>query len=70
VEVGRIGGELSGLGWSTPMIWKHDRGTDLVGLGDGRVYCYDPTTGAERWYVSGFPTPKLWYRPMHFTLVR
>jgi len=40
--------------WSTPMIWKHDRGTDLVVLGDGRVYGYDPTTGAERWYVSGF----------------
>ena len=36
------------------MIWKHERGTDLVVLGDGRVYGYDPATGAERWYVSGF----------------
>jgi len=40
--------------WSTPMIWKQDRGTDLIVLGDGRVYGYDPATGAERWYVSGF----------------
>jgi hypothetical protein len=40
--------------WSTPVIWKRDRGTDLVVLGDGRVYGYDPATGAERWYVSGF----------------
>jgi outer membrane protein assembly factor BamB len=40
--------------WSTPMMWKHDRGTDLVVLGDGRVYAYDPATGAERWYASGF----------------
>jgi outer membrane protein assembly factor BamB len=40
--------------WTTPMIWKHERGTDLVVLGDGRVYGYDPATGAERWYVSGF----------------
>ena len=41
-------------GWSTPMIWKHARGTDLIVLGDGRVYGYDPTTGAEEWYVGGF----------------
>jgi outer membrane protein assembly factor BamB len=40
--------------WSTPMIWKHERGSDLVVLGNGRVYGYDPVTGAERWYVSGF----------------
>jgi outer membrane protein assembly factor BamB len=40
--------------WSTPMIWKHERGIDLVVLGDGRVCGYDPATGAARWYVSGF----------------
>lgn len=34
--------------WSTPMIWKHAKGADLVALGDGRVCGYDPTTGAER----------------------
>ena len=40
--------------WSTPMIWTHGTGTDLVVLGNGRAYGYDPTTGTERWYVNGF----------------
>jgi outer membrane protein assembly factor BamB len=41
-------------GWSTPMIWKHEQGTDLVVLGNGRVCGYEPATGAEEWYVAGF----------------
>ena len=41
-------------GWSTPMIWKHEHGTDLVVLGNGRIYGYEPATGAEKWFVSGF----------------
>lgn len=40
--------------WSTPMIWRHETGSDLVVLGNGRVYGYDPTTGTEKWYVGGF----------------
>ena len=40
--------------WSTPMIWKHEHGTDLVVLGNGRVYGYEPATGSEKWFVSGF----------------
>ena len=40
--------------WSTPMIWKHEHGTDLVVLGNGRVHGYEPATGAEKWFVSGF----------------
>jgi outer membrane protein assembly factor BamB len=40
--------------WSTPMIWKHQNGPDLVVLGNGRVYGYDPATGEERWFVNGF----------------
>ncbi|MBM3882516.1 MAG: hypothetical protein FJ387_22795 [Verrucomicrobia bacterium] len=40
--------------WSTPMIWPHDQGADLVVLGNGRLYGYDPATGQERWYVNGF----------------
>lgn len=41
-------------GWSTPMIWTHQEGSDLVVLGNGRVYGYAPETGDERWYVNGF----------------
>jgi outer membrane protein assembly factor BamB len=40
--------------WSTPMIWTHQHGTDLVVLGNGRVYGYEPTTGSEKWYANGF----------------
>ncbi len=40
--------------WSTPIIWRNDAVTELVVLGNGRVYGYDPATGAEKWYVSGF----------------
>lgn len=41
-------------GWSTPIIWEHVHGTDLAVLGNGRAYGYDPETGKEKWYVSGF----------------
>lgn len=41
-------------GWSTPLIWEHEKGTDLAVLGNGRAYGYDPDTGKEKWYVNGF----------------
>jgi len=40
--------------WTTPMIWSHEHGQDLVVLGDGRAYGYDPQSGEEKWFVSGF----------------
>lgn len=40
--------------WSSPMLWEHAFGTDLVVLGNGRVYGYEPATGTEKWYVTGF----------------
>lgn len=41
-------------GWSTPMIWSHKLGNDLVVLGNNRASGYDPVTGAEKWFVTGF----------------
>ncbi len=41
-------------GWSTPMIWTHDQGQDLVVLGHQRLNGYDPDTGVEKWHVNGF----------------
>ncbi|MFT5125326.1 MAG: outer membrane protein assembly factor BamB [Kiritimatiellia bacterium] len=41
-------------GWSTPHIWPHAEGIDLVVLGSGRVAGYDPDTGIERWFATGF----------------
>ncbi len=40
--------------WSTPMIWNHANGQDLVALGNGRAYGYNPDTGQEKWYLNGF----------------
>ena len=41
-------------GWSTPMIWQHSRGTELVVLGNGRVSGYDMKSGSQKWFVPGF----------------
>jgi outer membrane protein assembly factor BamB len=41
-------------GWSTPAIWNHDDGQDLVVLGSTRVCGYDPQSGAEKWFATGF----------------
>lgn len=40
--------------WSTPMIWEHDTGVELVVPGNGRAYGYEAATGQEKWHVSGF----------------
>lgn len=40
--------------WSTPSIWHHDGGDELVVLGSGRLSSYDPDTGAEKWFSTGF----------------
>jgi len=41
-------------GWSTPTIWSHADGDELVVLGSGRVSGYDLETGAEQWFAGGF----------------
>ena len=38
--------------YSTPVIWKHAGGTDLVVTGVGKMNGYDPATGDERWAVN------------------
>ena len=40
--------------WSSPMIWTHEKGPELVVLGNGRVCGYNLATGEELWYVTGF----------------
>ena len=41
-------------GWSTPTIWNHKEGDELVVLGHGRVVGYNPDSGEEKWFVKGF----------------
>jgi outer membrane protein assembly factor BamB len=43
-----------GSGWSTPTLWEHDGGTEIVTLGHGRLCGYDAATGQEKWHVTGF----------------
>ncbi len=45
---------LARSAWSTPTVWKHDTGEDLVVFGSGRLCGYDPNTGTEKWFVTGF----------------
>ena len=45
---------FSRSGWSTPIIWNHKTGSDLVVLGDGRLNGYDPKTGEGKWHTTGF----------------
>lgn len=39
--------------YSTPMVWAHPGGEDLITVGNGRVTAYDPRDGRERWWVKG-----------------
>lgn len=41
-------------GWSTPIIWENDKGTELIVLGNEKVRSYNPQTGSENWYAGGF----------------
>jgi arylsulfatase A-like enzyme/outer membrane protein assembly factor BamB len=41
-------------GWSTPAIWRHHGGEELIVPGSGRLTSYDPQTGAEKWFTPGF----------------
>lgn len=42
-------------GWSTPMIWRHGDAEELIVLGSKRLTSYDPSSGEEIWWASGFP---------------
>lgn len=41
-------------GWSTPTVWQHSKGTEIVVLGSSRAAGYDIRTGEERWFTGGF----------------
>ena len=43
--------------YSTPMLWAHPGGEDLITVGNGRVTAYDPANGRERWSANGSHAP-------------
>jgi outer membrane protein assembly factor BamB len=53
---------VEGVGWGTPIVVDAGDHDELVVNGQGKVYAYDPETGAELWTVRGttrevIPTP-------------
>ena len=50
-------------GWSTPTIWEHGRGRELVVLGNGSLRGYSLPDGEEKWQVDGFSRETI-ARPM------
>jgi outer membrane protein assembly factor BamB len=50
-----------GSNWSTPFVWEHDGGTEIVTTGSGKVRSYTPA-GRVKWEATGLtsihvPTP-------------
>ncbi|MBN1125013.1 MAG: PQQ-binding-like beta-propeller repeat protein [Sedimentisphaerales bacterium] len=45
---------LFSAGWSTPMIWRHKDGEELVVMGARRLTSYDAKTGEELWWAGSF----------------
>ncbi len=41
-------------GWSTPTIWRHGEGEEIVVLGSSRGAGYDLASGEELWFTGGF----------------
>jgi outer membrane protein assembly factor BamB len=40
-------------GYSTPLIWKNNKRTEVVCLGSPKVRSYDPATGKQLWELGG-----------------
>lgn len=45
---------LQRSGWSTPSVWGQGASEELIVFGSGRLAGYDPQTGAEKWFATGF----------------
>lgn len=53
-------GEGRHSAWSTPFVWRHEGGSEIVAVGVGHATSYDPDTGKELWTLGGLslvPTP-------------
>jgi outer membrane protein assembly factor BamB len=62
VERNLTPGGTMGSGWSTPFVWTHEKGTELVVIGHKYAISYEPATGREIWRLHGLtgqstPTP-------------
>ena len=44
-----------GTNWATPVVWEHERGTEIVTIGTKAVRSYD-ANGKELWQLTGMST--------------
>jgi outer membrane protein assembly factor BamB len=42
--------------YGTPVVWRHDGGTEVIAAGSVTLRAYDLKSGAERWLVRGLPS--------------
>jgi len=42
-----------GTAWTTPLLWRNERRTELIVCGQKRITSHDPLTGRELWRGSG-----------------
>lgn len=45
---------LATAGWSTPVLWEHAHGSEIVVLGARRLMAYESGTGADAWWLDGY----------------
>jgi outer membrane protein assembly factor BamB len=45
---------LATAGWSTPVLWEHAHGSEIVVLGARRLMAYASGTGADAWWLDGY----------------
>lgn len=53
----RVSREKPGTSWSTPLVWTHAKGTEIIVSGSKLMTSHDPQTGAELWRVAGIDVP-------------
>ena len=51
-EIWRVRRDETGANWSTPVVWEHDRGTEIVTTGTRKIRSYD-LDGKPLWELGG-----------------
>lgn len=58
-ELWRVKNDAPGTSWSSPLVWKHAGGVELVTSGDKLIVGREPASGKELWRIVGLDGPSL-----------
>jgi len=58
-ELWRVERETPATSWSSPLVWRNAKRTEIVVSGGRLITSHDPATGAELWRLSGVEGPGL-----------